>query len=296
MIEQNNIENSAAGQGDEGEASLLDMLVLVAQNLKLLILGPLAAGLLALGVCYLVPQSYTSEAIVALPFTAPAGAAAQAAAVMTSPLVLDPVIVSLNLAQGESVQAARKKLVGQVKAITGKDGLLRLETTANSPLEAQQIGGAVLENWLKSTIPGAEDRLDMEARLAVAKVSLESVERLLKRLTSEGLAALAQPLTRGEAGTPIVAVGDLQARFLNDVLTIPRTLKGYSRDIVKQVPTLPTETVAPKKAMIAVVTTLGSGFLLLLLLLFRKAWQDSAKNSVIAEKQARLLSAIGGKV
>lgn len=285
---------------EESVASLLDTLVVVAENLKLLILGPLAVGLLALGICYLVPQSYTSEAIVALPLTSAnpvigTTATAQAAAVMTSALVLDPVIASLNLAEGRPLQVVRKKLVSKVKAVVGKDGLLRLDTTANTPEEAQNIGNAVISSWLKTTIPGAEDRVDLEKRLESAKTSLDSVERLLKRMTTEGPSNLAQPLTRGEAGTSIVAIGELQTRFLGEVLSIPRALQGYSRDVVKQRPTLPTETVAPKKGMIAILATLGSGIVCLLYIFVRRSWEKSVDNLELAKKQSRLLAAIGFK-
>lgn len=294
MIEETHEEKYT----EESEVSLLDLLVVVAENLKLLLLGPFAAGLLALGICYLVPQSYTSEAILALPlmsingtFNPTATATAQAAAIMTSPLVLDPVIVSLNLSEDRPIQGARKKLVNQVRAVVGKDGLLRLDTTANTPVEAQNIANAVISAWLKSTVPGAEERADLEKRLESAKFSLDAVDRLLKRLTTEGSSTLSQPLTRGEAGTSIVAISELQAKFLGEVLSIPRTLQGYSRDVVKQSPTLPTETVAPKKGLIAVLATMGSGVILLVYVFLRKNWRSSLQDGEKAKKQARLLAA-----
>lgn len=44
----------------EQEISLLDLLLIAAGEIKLLILGPLVVGLLALGVGYILPQSFTS--------------------------------------------------------------------------------------------------------------------------------------------------------------------------------------------------------------------------------------------
>ena len=79
---------------EEKEIGLLDMLLVVAENLKQLILGPLVVGLLALGIGYALPQSFTSQAILALPTTT------QASAMMVSSLVLDPVIELLNLSKG----------------------------------------------------------------------------------------------------------------------------------------------------------------------------------------------------
>lgn len=214
---------------------------------------------------------------------------------LVSPIVLDPVIALLNLSKGQPIQVARTGLARQITATVGKDGLLRLDVTASSPLEAQAIANAVIDTWLKSTRPGEQDRADLEKRLAYAKVSLESIRRLLERLTAEGTADLNKPLTRGEAGTSIVAVGELQARYLGEVLSIPRSLQGLSRDVVVQPPTLPTEPVAPKKSLIAVLAALGSGFALLLWVFVRQAWKNAAQDPKAAEKQARLRAAIGFK-
>jgi len=281
---------------EEKEISLLDLLVTVAENLKLLILGPLVVGLLALAIGYALPQSFTSQAILALPTSNSPQTPTQAAAMMASPLVLDPVIRSLNLSAGHATEEARTKLANQIKAAVAKDGLLRLDATANTPLEAQAIANAVIDTWLKSTEPGALDRADLEKRLAYAKVSLESVRRLMDRLTAEGSAILNKPLKLGEAGTSIVALGELQARYLGEVLTIPRTLQGLSRDVVIQLPTLPTEPVAPKKALIAILAALGSGFALLLWVFMRQAWKNAAQDPEVEGKQAKLRAALGFKV
>ncbi len=281
---------------EENEISLLDLLLVVADNLKLLILGPLLAGLLALGIGYTLPQSFSSQAILALPTQPPTQPPAQAAAMMVSPLVLDPVIVALNLSGGQAIEQARTELAKQIKATVGKDALLRLDVSATTALQAQAIANAVIDHWLKNTLPTPQEREDLEQRLAYAKGALASVDRLLARLTAEGAASLGQPLTRGEAGTSIVAVGELQARYFAEVLTIPRALQGLSRDaVVKQAPTLSVEPVAPKKSLIAVLAALGAGFALLLWVFMRQAWKRAAQDPQAAQKQVRLRAALGLK-
>jgi hypothetical protein len=90
-------------------------------------------------------------------------------------------------------------------------------------------------------------------------------------------------------------VGELQARYLGDVLSIPRALQGYSRDVVKQWPTLATERASPKKGRIAILSALGAGFALLLFVFMRQAWRSAAADPESARKQALLLSALGLK-
>jgi hypothetical protein len=280
---------------EESEISVLDLLLVVAENLKLLILGPILVGLLALAGAYLVPQSYTSQAILALPTATAAAAAAAtqaAAAMMVSPLVLDSIIESLNLSEGRSTQGARVGLANQIKAAVGKDGLLRLDVTAHSPAQAQTIANAVIDTWLKSTVPGEQARADLEKRLSYAQTSLDAVTRLISRLDAGGAANLNKPLTRGEAGTSFVGLGELQSRYLGDVLSIPRELQGLSRDVVKQPPTLPTEPVSPKKGLIAALAAIAAGFVLLLWVFMRQAWRRATQDARMAEKCRRLAAAL----
>lgn len=274
---------------EEDEISLLDLLIVVVDNLKLLILGPVVVGLLALGYAFTLPPSFISQSILSVP------SPQQAVTMMVSPLVLDPVIESLNLAAGRPMQAVRTGLVGQVRVEVGKDGLLRLDVTANTPAQAQTIANAIIDNWLKTTVPDEQDRADLATRLAYAKISLGSVRQLLDRMAADGGVSLQKPLTRGEAGTSIVAIGELQNRYLAEVLSIPRTLKGLTRDVVKQPPTLSTEAVAPKKRLIAVLAALGSGIALLLWVFMCWAWKNATQDPEAAEKQAKLLAAIGFK-
>jgi hypothetical protein len=214
----------------------------------------------------------------------------QAAALIISPLVLDSVIESLHLSKGRPIQIVRTLLGNQIKVAVGKDELLRLDVTANSPIDAQTIANAVIDTWLMSTVPAGQVRTDLERRLAYAQASLDSVSRLLKGQNGEGSSALRKPISRGQAGALNADVGDLETRFLAEVLNTQRSLQGVTRDVVKQPPTLPTEPVAPRKSLIAVLSALGSGFALLLWVFMRRAWRSAALEPGGAEKQAKIRS------
>jgi uncharacterized protein involved in exopolysaccharide biosynthesis len=283
---------------------LMDFLLAFVENARALVFVPLIMGAFAFGVASFLPQSFTSESILALPIATstatntiglPVITPAQAAAMMVSPVVLDPVVETLGLSDGRPIQVARKRVASQIRAIVGRDGLLRLDATANTPVEAQRLANSIIESWLKSTVPGKEERADLEKRLEAAKFSLDSVDRLLKRLATDGVANLNQPLTRGEAGTSIVGISELQSKFLADVLTIPRILKGVSHDVVKQTPTLPTEPVAPRKVMIATLASLTSGFVVVFWIFLKRVWKVAAQDPLGAVKQQRILSAFRRK-
>ena len=286
----------------DDEISLLDLLLVGTQNIKLLVLGPLAAGLIALGVGYHSPKSYVSESILALPTPTPTTTTptpttttttpTQAVAMMTSPVVLDPVIESLGLAKGKPIQIVRGGVAEQINAAVSKDGLLRLDVTASNASDAQTLANAVIDAWLKSTVPGAQERQVLERRLVFAQAGLKAVTTLLDRQITEDNTSCRKPLSGGGGGTSLVALGELQARYLADVLTIPRDLQGLSRDVVKQPPTLPTEPLPDHLGRSATLSTLGAGFVLLIFVLMRHAWRSAAVHPEAARKQELLLSTL----
>jgi len=279
---------------EDGRSNMLDLLLALVENAKLLILGPVVAGLATLALTYLLPQQFVSEAILAVPGPTSGGgqSAVQAASLMRSPLVLDPVIAAFDLAGGKSVSAARREFAENMKVTVGKDGLLRLELTGPSPAQAQALANAVIDAWIKTTKPAEQDRKDLETRLSYAKSSLEGVTALLARLSKESAGYLAQPLSRGEAGTTLASVGELQSRYVNDVLSLTRALQGLSRDVVVQPPTVPIDPVAPKKAQISVFVAFCAGLALLLWVFMRRSWQALAARPQSADKLTKLRAAL----
>ena len=279
---------------EDGRSNMLDLLLALVENAKLLILGPVVAGLATLAVTFLLPQKFVSEAILALPAPTSNGgqSAAQVASLMRSPLVLDPVIAAFDLAKGKSSNIARRDFAENIKVIVGKDGLLRLELTGPSPDQAQTLANAVIDAWLKTTKPAEQDRRDLETRLSYAKSSLDGVTALLTRLSKESAGYLAQPLSRGEAGTTLSSIGELQTRYLTDVLIITRALQGQSRVVVIQAPTLPVDSSSPKKAQITGLAVLAASFALLLWVPVRRSWQVLAARPQSQDKLTRLSAAL----
>ena len=299
-------EDLGGGDNAGSAMSLLDMLITVAENLRLLIVGPLLAGFLALGFGSQLTKQITSEAILVLSVAAPtAGASlsamppiaavstyspAQVATMMTLPLILDQVIGDLDLSNGRPQHVVRKELAAQIKATVGKDGLLRVEVTAGTPQDAQKIGRTAIDAWIKSTIPKGAQRSDLEKRLEYAKNSLVAIDRLLKRLMSEGSVELNKSLTRNDSGNSIISIGELQSRYFSDVLSIPHLLNGVSSEVVKQPPSLPSEPVAPRKTLIVLLAVLLTGSVLVVWVFIRKSWLAALQKPEAAKKYAKFLS------
>jgi uncharacterized protein involved in exopolysaccharide biosynthesis len=155
-------------QEDDDEISLLDLLQVVADNLRLLILGPLLAGLLALGFTYTIaptfnatttflpPQQQQSAAASMLAGLGALGGLAGAASGLKNPAdqyvaflksnsVQDALIDRLALTdryESEYRQNTRTALAGNVLINSGKDGLISINASDKDPAFAAQLANA----------------------------------------------------------------------------------------------------------------------------------------------------------
>lgn len=286
-------------QQDE-ENSLVDLLLVAAENIRLLVIGPLLVAAIAFGLMYMKPRTYVSQAILLLPMPVPTNVPTrvrtptptQVVTILTSPKVLDPVVESMGLGRGGGLEAARKALAERVKATVGKDEFLRMDVAGNTPQEALATANALIDGLLKSTVPGEGDRQILEERHATVQIGLNAVNAMLKRL-EVGEAVLQGPRASGNEG--VVAAGELQFRYLTELLTSSRELKGMSRDVVVLAPTLPDTAAPQKKALTAVLSAVAAAFILLLFVSLRQSWRSSAADPGTARKQARLRKALGLK-
>ena len=151
------LANNLSTAPEDDEISLLDLGVVVAENLRLLVLGPLAVGLAALGLSFLIaptftartsflpPQQQQSAASAALSqLGALSGLAASAAglknpsdqyvALLKSAVVADRLIDRFKLMELYEVkfrEDVRKTLSASTRISAGKDGLLTVEVSTH---------------------------------------------------------------------------------------------------------------------------------------------------------------------
>jgi capsular polysaccharide biosynthesis protein len=265
------------------EIDLLDILVTLAENIKLLILGPVLVGLCALGIAFVVPKTFESVAVLK--------AEQATASLMTTAAVLDPVATSLGLTQEESVEEARRLLREQIKATVGRtDKLLTLTVSATAPQQAQAIANAVLQQTYVQSRPKGSERARLETQLQDAKARTKSAEdaavTLLKRMDSNGATGSTES-ARGYAELLNVA-----AAGQNQVAAFQAQLEGLTDAQLIQPPTLPQKASKPKKGLIAIGATLAAGLVLMLFVLVRQTVRGSVKDANTASKMARIRRAL----
>ncbi|TAK42805.1 MAG: lipopolysaccharide biosynthesis protein [Betaproteobacteria bacterium] len=207
----NPVENAQSGAGDES-ISLLDVAVLVAENWKLLVMLPLAAGFVALGVSYLIQPTYTASTRILSPQQQQSGAAAlatqlgalagfvggsygakspadQYVALMKSRAVLDPIIERFKLRElykSPLLAETRTKLERNVRISVGaKDGIISIEVDDQDPVRSAELANALvaglrdLTNSLAVT-EAAQRRLFFDEQLKLAKDNLARAEIALR--------------------------------------------------------------------------------------------------------------------
>jgi uncharacterized protein involved in exopolysaccharide biosynthesis len=238
---------------EEEEISLLDLLQVVVDNLRLLVLGPLAAGLLALGITFVLAPTFTATTKFMPPQQQQSGAAAMLAglgalgglagaagglknpadqyvAFVKSRSVQDALIDRFKLTERydeKYKQDTRKALEKNLQISSGKDGLITIEASDEDPVFAAQLANAHVEELGQllnriAVTEAQQRRLFFEKQLADVKAKLVLAGQALKASGVNSSAVKANPqaavegLARLKAG---VAAQEIKLASMRGYLT-----------------------------------------------------------------------------
>jgi tyrosine-protein kinase Etk/Wzc len=234
---------------DDDEISLLDLLQVVADNLRLLVLGPLAAGLLALGYSFTItptftattkfmpPQQQQSSAASLLAGLGALGGLAGAAGIkspadqyvafLKSNSVQDALIDRFKLMERlvtKSREDARKAVGGSVQITSGKDGLITIDASDKDPAFAAQLANAYVEELGKlmnrlAVTEAQQRRLFFEKQLNLAKNNLVKAEQAL---AASGINSSVLKST----GAAVTAVAQLKGQIAAQEIKLS-SMRGY---------------------------------------------------------------------
>jgi tyrosine-protein kinase Etk/Wzc len=200
-------EETPPKQHDGDQAGLLDIALLLAQNLRLLVLLPLAVGAIAVGLTFLIAPTFTATArllppqqqqsgaaLLASQFGALAGMAGAAAgiknptdtyvAMIKSRTVADKLLARFRLRELYKRQYdddARMELANRTKVTAGRDGLIAVEVSDHDPKRAAELANAYVEELRALTqrlavSEAGQRRLFFENQLKQAKDELTNAE------------------------------------------------------------------------------------------------------------------------
>jgi uncharacterized protein involved in exopolysaccharide biosynthesis len=235
----------------EDEISLLDLLQTVVDNLRLLVLGPLAVGVLALGISFLVPPTYTAKTQFLPPQQQQSAAASMLAslgslgglagaatglknpadqylAYMKSVTLQDAIIERFKLQERYDTKTkvdTRIALTANVRAAGGKDGLISVEADDKDPQFAAELANAHVQELGKllgklAVTEAQQRRLFFEKQLTQAKDKLTQSEIDLKATGVSGSVLKSNP------ASAVAAVAGLQAQVTAQEVKVG-AMRGY---------------------------------------------------------------------
>jgi uncharacterized protein involved in exopolysaccharide biosynthesis len=263
----------------DDEISLLDLLATVTENLRLLILGPLLVGLVALGISFALTPTYESRSVLRL--------GEGTTALLASEDLLTPLLpVASWLPSSTSRFAQLQALREHIKpTFNKKEGTLTLTVSGPSPEQAQRLHLATIEELRKQSLPKGRSLEQIEQRRVAAQTTLDELNGVLPALSQN----VVRPSTDSEASSRAYSLLLQQRLSAEQTLTdLANSLKPFGDEVFAQTPTLPDRSVKPKKGLIAVMATLASGFVLLLFVFVRQAMRNAARNPQDAERLAAI--------
>lgn len=211
MSEITNSNAPQAAEQDDDEISLLDLLQVVVDNLRLLVLGPLACGLAALGISFAIPPTFTAKTQFLPPQQQQSAAASMLAslgalgglagaatglknpadqyvAFMKSVSVQDALIDRFRLIEKYDAKLktdARLALTSNLRITSGKDGLISVEVDDEDPTFAADLANAHVEELRKllsrlAVTEAQQRRMFFEKQLEQTKDNLAKADLALK--------------------------------------------------------------------------------------------------------------------
>jgi tyrosine-protein kinase Etk/Wzc len=258
---------------EDDEISLLDLLQVVADNLRLLVLGPLVAGLLALAYSFTITPTFTATTKFMPPQQQQSGAAAMLAglgalgglagaaggiknpadqyvAFLKSNSVQDALVDRFKLMERlatKSREAARSSVGGSVVIASGKDGLITIDASDKDPAFAAQLANAHVEELGKllnrlAVTEAQQRRLFFEKQLTNAKDNLVKAEQALKTSGVNSSALKANP------GAAVEGMAKLKAGITVQEIKLA-SMRGYLTESAPDFKQAQTELAAMRNQM-----------------------------------------------
>ena len=241
----------SADSADSPDIDLLDLLQVIADNLRLLVLGPLLAGLLALGATYLLTPSFNALTRFMPPLQQQSNSAAmlqslgalgglagaatgiknpndQFVGLLASETIANTLVTKFKLLTRYDVELqvdARLKLAKMTQILVGKDNLITVEVEDKDPAVAAQIANAYVEELAsmmgRLTLTEAQNRRAFfDKQVEITRKKLAAAEAALQ---SQGVNSSA---LKSSPEASIKAVAEIQARISAQEVKVS-TMRGY---------------------------------------------------------------------
>jgi uncharacterized protein involved in exopolysaccharide biosynthesis len=275
---------------DEDEISLLDLFVTISENLKLLILGPLIVGIVTLAFSFLLTPMFTAKTSILPPN--PSG--------NTANQLLDSLGSFAGVAGGAlGISDPSQQYIAYIQSSNFEDLIIE-KYDLQKRYEQKYIAGTreVLENYIQVTSDKKSGLISIE----VSDIDPEFAALMANGLVSE-LRLFTGRLQLQEAQNRRAfletQIKEITSRPFMDAMSqqmlIANLIRQYELARVDEgrvgptfvqvdVATAPEFKSKPKRALMAIIATIATGFALLIFVFVRKALQNAETDPITKEQ------------
>jgi capsular polysaccharide biosynthesis protein len=269
----------------EDEVSLLDILLIMAEAWRILIFGPIIAGVLAGGLSYLWPKTYQSIAIVRT--------TEENVAQIYSPTVLDTIIGELKMIpdRGANMENIREALKVNLKYVSdNKTKLITIMARAQTPEDAHTLLSSAMKAWLQEFEKSGREKDKLKRIIDINNKTIDNLQDLLesmsRKLKREDSIQIKEQAIRN------------YAFFINEINRLEKEneelknkINPIDVEVVVKAPVIQQQKILPNRSTVVLYAMFASFFLILIYIFIRKAWISSLKNTETAKKIAGIKSA-----
>jgi len=274
----------------DDEISLLDLLVTLAESWKLLVFGPLLAGVLAGGLSFLWPKTFESTAIARL--------TEEEAALFHAAPVLGPLADKFGyLAEADGVRDDARAEVKKdlVFSVDKKTKFVTLVSKGRTPEQAQALGQAAMAAMLAEAMPKGKEKESLLKAIEINTQNMATQTEVLDSIKKSTPQIIANP-TALDAAMRQLGQGTAEiAKLKLANIELAKKLEVKTAEVYVQEPSLPQRKSAPKRGLVVMLAILVTGFALLLWVFVRKAWATAAQDAESAGKVAIIRRNLGFK-
>jgi hypothetical protein len=272
----------------EEDSEILDFMVVIVENLKLLIAGPLLAGFCALGIGLLLPNKFESVMILR--------AESLTLAQITAAPVLDPLLEKLNLKGGQPIHIAREKLRDRLHTIANRtEKLITVTISERTPELAQTIATTLLQQIIEESKPKGfvRDQIVTQRQLAEKRITESSamLTHLAARIGTAGVNPGSSDTVYGYTELQkVLSAAEAQ------LLMAQAELEGLTTSSIVQAPTLTQTDNTKRNIWLFVLAVIIAGVTLSLFVFLRHSFRRFGIDSESKEKLALIRKMLGLKM
>lgn len=272
-------DDQFSDQQPNGWAGWFDAMATLIEHLRLIVGGTLLVGVVALAVSFVLHKSYTSVSYVGPLEDAEAKTAES---VIRSPLIMNSVLQKFPEYEPQFDPIDRRQQLNDrtrwhiAKGANPKSALYSLEVTDDRPDRAQKILKSIIDTWLDATAPRPDERANLEKLVEANETQLNDLGTVIDEMKKQP--NLLKPDIQAGYVPPNISEmiktrTDTEAK-IND---LKWKLKAKSRDLIFEVPDLPTKASGPRKLLIVASSTIAAFAALVAFVLLRHFLQMAAE-------------------